>query len=64
MRTIELLEGRRSARQGRDAMERMGAMDSRIQAVWPGARVAGSAFTVRLTPSTVTEYSIFPRAGT
>ena len=29
-----------------DAMERMGAMDSRIQAMWPGARVAGSAFTV------------------
>ncbi len=29
-----------------DAMERMGAMDSRIQAVWPGAQLAGSAFTV------------------
>src|SRR4051794_13445038 len=29
-----------------DAMERMGAMDSRIQAVWPSGRLAGSAFTV------------------
>ena len=30
-----------------DAMLRTGCADSRIQAVWPGARVAGSAFTVQ-----------------
>ncbi|MEV0612766.1 methyltransferase [Nonomuraea sp. NPDC050404] len=29
-----------------DAMERLGVLDSRIRAVWPGARVAGRAFTV------------------
>lgn len=29
-----------------DAMERLGALDSRIQAIWPGATVAGPAFTV------------------
>ncbi len=29
-----------------DAMQRMGCVDSRIQAVWPGATVVGSAFTV------------------
>jgi regulator of RNase E activity RraA len=29
-----------------DAMLRMGCADSRIQAVWPGAKVVGSAFTV------------------
>lgn len=29
-----------------DAMLRMGCADSRIQAVWPGATVVGSAFTV------------------
>ncbi|TYC13573.1 methyltransferase [Micromonospora sp. MP36] len=27
-------------------MERLGALDSRIQASWPGAKVAGPAFTV------------------
>lgn len=29
-----------------DAMDRLGILDSRIQAVWPGARVAGPALTV------------------
>lgn len=29
-----------------DAMDRLGVLDSRIQATWPGARVAGPAFTV------------------
>jgi RraA family protein len=29
-----------------DAMDRLGALDSRIQAVWPGARIAGPALTV------------------
>lgn len=29
-----------------DAMDRLGALDSRIQAVWPGATVVGTAFTV------------------
>jgi regulator of RNase E activity RraA len=29
-----------------DSMERLGILDSRIQAVWPGARVAGPALTV------------------
>lgn len=29
-----------------DAMDRLGALDSRIQAIWPGARVAGPALTV------------------
>ncbi|WP_218106637.1 hypothetical protein [Micromonospora pallida] len=29
-----------------DAMERLGALDSRIQAIWSGARVAGPALTV------------------
>lgn len=29
-----------------DAMDRLGALDSRIQAAWPGAKVAGPAFTV------------------
>src|SRR3712207_9565383 len=29
-----------------DAMDRLGAVDSRIQAVWPGATVVGTAFTV------------------
>jgi RraA family protein len=29
-----------------DAMERMGIVDSSIQAIWPGAHVAGSAYTV------------------
>lgn len=29
-----------------DAMDRLGALDSRIQATWPGAKVAGPAFTV------------------
>ncbi|MFC4012956.1 RraA family protein [Nonomuraea purpurea] len=29
-----------------DAMDRLGALDSRIRAVWPGARVAGRAFTI------------------
>ncbi|MEV6158020.1 methyltransferase [Nonomuraea sp. NPDC052129] len=29
-----------------DAMERLGILDSRIRPVWPGARVAGYAFTV------------------
>ena len=29
-----------------DAMDRLGIADSAIQAVWPGARIAGSAYTV------------------
>lgn len=29
-----------------DAMDRLGVLDSRIQAVWPGARLAGPALTV------------------
>lgn len=29
-----------------DAMQRLGVLDSRIQAVWPGARLAGPAFTI------------------
>lgn len=29
-----------------DAMDRLGLLDSRIQAVWPGARLAGTALTV------------------
>jgi len=29
-----------------DAMDRLGALDSRIQAAWPGAKLAGPAFTV------------------
>lgn len=29
-----------------DAMGRLGVVDSRIQAVWPGATIAGTAFTV------------------
>jgi regulator of RNase E activity RraA len=29
-----------------DAMDRLGLLDSRIQAVWPGARLAGAALTV------------------
>ena len=29
-----------------DAMDRLGVLDSRIRSVWPGARVAGRAFTV------------------
>jgi RraA family protein len=29
-----------------DAMERLGILDSKIQAIWPGACVAGPAFTV------------------
>lgn len=29
-----------------DAMDRLGALDSHIQAIWPGARVAGPALTV------------------
>jgi regulator of RNase E activity RraA len=29
-----------------DAMDRMGVVDSRIHAIWPGARVVGPAFTV------------------
>ena len=29
-----------------DAMDRLGVLDSRIQAVWPGATVVGTAFTV------------------
>ncbi|WP_433512105.1 RraA family protein [Nonomuraea sp. CA-143628] len=29
-----------------DAMDRLGILDSRIRPVWPGARVAGYAFTV------------------
>lgn len=29
-----------------DAMDRLGALDSRIQATWPGAKIAGPAFTV------------------
>lgn len=33
-----------------DAMDRLGAMDSRIQAVWKGAQLAGPAFTVWTRP--------------
>jgi regulator of RNase E activity RraA len=29
-----------------DAMDRLGVLDSRIQAIWPGARLAGPALTV------------------
>ncbi|MEU7830022.1 MULTISPECIES: methyltransferase [unclassified Nonomuraea] len=29
-----------------DAMDRLGILDSRIRPVWPGARVAGRAFTI------------------
>jgi regulator of RNase E activity RraA len=29
-----------------DAMDRLGVLDSRIQAVWPGATIVGTAFTV------------------
>ncbi|MFC5834699.1 RraA family protein [Nonomuraea insulae] len=29
-----------------DAMDRLGVLDSRIRSTWPGARVAGRAFTV------------------
>jgi regulator of RNase E activity RraA len=29
-----------------DAMDRLGVLDSRIQAIWPGARIAGPALTV------------------
>jgi len=29
-----------------DAMDRLGILDSRIQAIWPGARLAGPALTV------------------
>lgn len=33
-----------------DAMDRMGVLDSRIQSVWPGARLLGSALTVWTRP--------------
>ena len=33
-----------------DAMDRLGIADSAIQAIWPGARLAGPAFTVRTRP--------------
>lgn len=33
-----------------DSMERRGTVDSRIQTVWPGARLAASAFTVWTRP--------------
>lgn len=33
-----------------DAMDRLGVVDSSIQAVWPGARLAGPAFTVWTRP--------------
>jgi regulator of RNase E activity RraA len=33
-----------------DAMDRLGAMDSRIAAIWPGARVVGTALTVWTRP--------------
>lgn len=33
-----------------DAMERLGAMDSRIASVWPGARLVGTALTVWTRP--------------
>lgn len=33
-----------------DAMDRLGVLDSKIQAVWPGARLCGSAFTVWTRP--------------
>ncbi|SKB91102.1 Regulator of RNase E activity RraA [Arthrobacter sp. 31Cvi3.1E] len=33
-----------------DAMDRLGVADSSIQAVWPGARLAGPAFTVWTRP--------------
>ena len=33
-----------------DAMDRLGVADSAIQAVWPGARLAGPAFTVWTRP--------------
>ncbi len=29
-----------------DAMERLGVVDPRVRAIWPGARIAGTAFTV------------------
>ncbi|MET7328922.1 RraA family protein [Nonomuraea sp. NPDC005650] len=29
-----------------DAMDRLGVLDSRIRPIWPGARVAGRAFTI------------------
>jgi regulator of RNase E activity RraA len=33
-----------------DAMDRLGVADSSIQAIWPGARLAGPAFTVWTRP--------------
>ena len=33
-----------------DAMDRLGVADSAIQAIWPGARLAGPAFTVWVRP--------------
>jgi regulator of RNase E activity RraA len=33
-----------------DAMDRLGVADSAIQAVWPGAKIAGPAFTVWTRP--------------
>ena len=33
-----------------DAMDRLGIADSAIQAIWPGARLAGPAFTVWTRP--------------
>ncbi|MET3903316.1 methyltransferase [Paenarthrobacter sp. 4246] len=33
-----------------DAMDRLGVADSAIQAIWPGARIAGPAFTVWTRP--------------
>jgi regulator of RNase E activity RraA len=33
-----------------DAMDRLGVADSAIQAIWPGARLAGPAFTVWTRP--------------
>src|SRR3954471_18001278 len=33
-----------------DAVDRLGVADSAIQAVWPGAKIAGPAFTVWTRP--------------
>jgi regulator of RNase E activity RraA len=33
-----------------DAMDRLGVADSAIQAIWPGAKIAGPAFTVWTRP--------------
>ncbi|WP_426765001.1 methyltransferase [Pseudarthrobacter sp. 1G09] len=47
--TIERLAKLPAANIG-DAMDRLGVADSAIQAVWPGAKLAGPAFTVWTRP--------------